>query len=404
MAIGLVRYERRTEGGMTCWALPDGATSSIDLRRLSQITDPAATGHAIAIYPGDLPSGSVDLDTGNATRDRDAWLSTLGFRPEGDNAVDQAWSMLLDGADDAHADAVRPLRCGRPGRFEMWLGGRRERTTTHIERLKQAVYTRRDLDAIFDDVQAGRLPDGIHRKALKAEADRLGLDWRTLRSKAARWKNETAIEPTTEINDPFNAGAFVLLDTYNGWTTPQAATPFQTGSSRLVCEAVSGGPLWFAWNGTTLSASNNQSDLIDLTTENVNPIGAACRGNGTSTCYSGDSWQGVHRLNVCVAGSFTNLASTTWSAGPQRLRVQAIESTIKSSSNGSAWQHTATNTTITTGLRVGLWYYREFGGGFRTIQDFYATDFLGSSSSGSINAASLRNQYKRGMLWPTDGM
>ena len=395
MAIGLVRYERRTEGGMTCWALPDGATSSIDLRRLSQITDPAATGHAIAIYPGALPDGSVELESGNATRDRDAWLSTLGFRPQGDTAVDQAWSMLLDGADDAHADAVRPLRCGRPDRFEMWLGGRRERTTTHIERLKQAVYTRRDLDTIFDDVQAGKLPDGIHRKVLKAEADRLGLDWRTLRSKAARWKNETAIDPTTEINDPFKSGSFVLLNTYNGWTTPQGASPFQTGGDYLALDGGQSTGSYFAWHQTSLSASANQADGIDVTRNGDSdyniPAGVAARGDGTSTAYISSHYQASLRIHSSVSNALTQLTATARTGtAPYRLRIQPIGSTIKASQFGSAWDLQITNTTITTGLRVGMWVFAlGYTNYFAIVQDFYGVDFVAPTVTNNTASATF---------------
>lgn len=378
MAIGLVRYEWRTVGGVSFWALPAGCTSSIDLRRLSQITDPAATGYAIAIYPGPLPEGSVELDTGNETTDRDAWLSTLGFRPEGATAIDQAWSLLLDGADNAHSDAVRPLRCGRPDRLEMWLGGRRERTTTHIERLKQAVYARADLNAIFDDVQAGKLPDGIHRKALRAEANRLGIDWQTLRPKAARWKNETALDPTTQITDEGWAGTSQSLAAY-GWTVWGTSNTWTTGAGVFLFSGnTNTGVVGF--HPTTLSAS----DMI--ATAEVPASGDLCgpfaRGSGSTD----SNWAGYGATNSTADGtlqlySFVNatltLINQIWPSGstPFTQRVQAVGSTIRASDNGSAFRITATNTAVTTGLRAGLW---GWGGGFAnvTVNVFTAEDFI----------------------------
>lgn len=382
MAVGLVRYERRTEGGMTCWALPDGATSSIDLRRLSQITDPAATGHAIAVYPGDLPAGSVELDTGNATRDRDAWLSTLGFRPEGDNAVDQAWSMLLNGADDTHADACRPLRCGRADKFELWLGGKRERFTSHIDRLKQGVYVRRDLDRIFDDVTAGKLPAGIHRKSLKAEADRLGIDWQTLRSKSARWRGETALDPETTISDPFNSGAEANLNTYGSWTTPQHAASFTTGSGYATLKGGASSGSFFAWHPTAMSLANMQADMIDVTrsgdTNYDIPAGVTCRGNGSDTAYITSHYQNSLRIHSSVTGGLTQLATTTRTgSAPYRLRVYAVGSTIKGAQTGSAWDLSVTNTAVTSGLYAGMWVHGLGYVGYNTIaQGFYAEDFV----------------------------
>lgn len=388
MTIGLVPYARRTEGGMSSWALPDGATSSIDLRRLSQITNEAATGYAIAIYDGSLPDGSVELDTGNVTRDRDAWLSTLGFRPEGENAIDWAWDQLSEGrgADDSHTDHCRPIRCATPGFAEMWLGSRNIRSLSHTDKLRQAVLARKDLDAIFDDVVAGKLPDGIHRKCLMAEADRLGIDWRTLRSKSSRWRNETPLVPTTVINDPFKDGGFVLLNTYNSWTTPQNTNPFQTGGGYLALEANVMFGSYFAWHPTSLSTSNNQADAIDVTRSgdpNYNvPSGVMCRGNGTADGYTSNHYQGNFRLHSVISGGVTELATTArGGSGPHRLRVQAIGSTIKASETGSSWGHSVTNTAVTSGLRVGFWIFSiNFSGMYTIVQDFYARDFLTPAS------------------------
>lgn len=382
MSVGLVPYLWKSEpGDVPHWALPDGDTSSIQVQTGPQIADPASTGYAIATYAGPLPDGSVELATGNVTRDRDAIESTLGFRPEGETIPEMVRSLLTDGADDAHLDAVRPLRCHIPSQFELHLGGKHTFPTSHTDRLREAVYVRRDLDAFLDDVQAGRLPDGIHRKVLKAEADRLGIDWRTLRSKATRWRNETALAPTTEINDPFNDGAFVLLNTYNGWTTPQGSADFQTGLGRLACQENQGGQnvFKFAWHTTPLSSPNNQADLVDVPPESFSPFGAACRGDGTATAYTADNWSGAHRLFAIVSGSHVSLASTTSTAASLlRLRVQALASTIKTDDAGSSWRQTVTNTTISAGLRVGLYYFPvgQSSSNYRVAQGFYGLDFL----------------------------
>jgi len=403
MAIGLVRYQR--SDGLPYWHLPSGATSSIDLRRRSQITDPASTGYAIAIYPDELPPDSIELDTGNVTRDRGAWLSTLGFQPEGDNAIDWTWSHLLDGADDTFADTCRPLRCGRPDKFEMWLGGRHERPTTHTQRLKQAVLTRYDLDRIFDEVAAGRYPNGTHRKALQAEADRLGIDWQTLRSKATRWQNETPLKPSTTITDEGWAGTSQSLAAY-GWAVWGTSNTWTTGAGVFLFSGnTNSGVVGF--HPTTLSSS----DMI--ATAEVPTGGDLCgpfaRGSGSTD----SNWAGYGATNSAadatlqlysfVAAAMT-LIDQIWPSGstPYTQRVQAIGSTIKAADAASAFRITATNTAITTGLRAGLW---GWGGAYSnvTVNVFTADDFQ-SASSGSINAASLRNQYKRGMLWPTDGM
>lgn len=388
MVVGLVPFRWVTDRGMPHWALPDGVTSSIDLRRVGQITDTAATGYAIAIYPDALPDGSVALETGNITRDRDAWLATLGYRPAGANAVEWAWSHLMDGADDQFAAACRPLRGGRGGRIEMHLGGRNERALSHTERLVQAVLKRRELDEIFDDVQAGRLPDGIHRKALQAEADRLGIDPLTLRSKATRWRNETPLRPTTTITDEGNSGSYVSMTVY-GWTESGTLNKWTTGSGLFRFAADGSGQQSWAWHPTSLSSSNNQSSLVNHTTGN-SVSACICRGNG-GTGPDGTAWSGyindlygsTHHAYAVVLGVGTSLANIARSAStPRTFAIKAVDSSITAtSSNGTT--STVTNTAVTTGLRVGVYGYNA--GGTDTFETFSADDFL--SSSGPLKSA-----------------
>ena len=364
MAIGLVPYQWKTDGGMTGWALPDGAVSAIDLRRLSQIADNTATGYAIAVYDGSLPEGAVELDTGDVTRDRDAWFSTLGFRPEGETAIDWAWDQLSEGrgADDSHADHCRPIRCATPEFVEMWLGGRNVRSLSYTDKLRQAVLARKDLDAIFNDVVAGKLPDGVHRKALKAEADRLGIDWRTLRSKSARWRSETPLEPTTTITDEGWSGSTQTLAAY-GWTVLDGATghTWNTGADTIIFGNTGNSENSVAYHPTTLSSSDNYASALTANLENS--CGSVCRGGGTtSTNWSAYGVKNGGGAGGCTLYSFVNAvatqlgyASAAGSSSPYTRRVQAIGSAIKGSDNNTAWRLEVTNTAVSTGLRVGLW-------------------------------------------------
>lgn len=396
MAIGLVPYQWKTDG-MTRWELPAGVTASIDLRRSDQISDTKATGYAIAIYPGSLPAGSVALDTGNVTRDRDAWLATLGFRPSGTNAIEWTWSQLTEGADDTHAAACRPLRTENRDRAELWLGTRYERALSATERTRQLLLCRNDLNAIFDEVVAGHLPPNMHRKALMAAARRLGLDWQTVRPAGVRWQNETAAEPATDITDDFPAGGYVALNTYNSWTTPTSTLPFTVGSGQLRIEGfVSGlanGSSHFAWNGTTLSDSNNQADFVSCTTNNFIG-GVVCRGNGTSTGYAAACFSG--NLYLYVVTGLTNLGSIAKAADPVRLRVQAIGSTIKASDNGSTWSISVTNTAISSGLRVGAYLFANstYSGQYVTADSFYATDFIAAATRSTWAKRKITRGFK----------
>lgn len=375
------------------WA---GHGPGVDLRRHSEMAAQGGVGgYGIFEVADDANIDGMVTFTGNVTRDRDAWQRTLGFRPEGDNVIDWTFDQLIRGADNSHADAPRPLRCIEPTRWELHLGGRHERLTGHLDRLRDAVYVRYDLDAILDQVESGDLPPNIHRKVLKAEADRLGIDWRTLRSKTARWRNETPLDPTTTISDPMNSGAYVDLTSYNGWEAPQSTYPFETGSGLLRIKGwdnrmfMSG--YYNAWHGTPLSANNNQAELVGCNTANFS-CGPVARGNGTSAGYVAYCQGGDLTLANSSPG-FTPLATIAKASDPIRLRIKALGSTIQASDTASSWRLTVTDTSITTGLRVGVVTVAVsfYSGQFTTATDFEARDFLAptvtsKTASGTIGA------------------
>lgn len=360
------------------WA---GHGPGVDLRRHSEMAAQGGVGgYGIFEVADDADIDGMVTFTGNATRDRDAWQRTLGFRPEGDNVIDWTFDQLIRGADNSHADAPRPLRCIEPTRWELHLGGRHERLTGHLDRLRDAVYVRYDLDEILNAVEAGELPPNIHRKVLKAEADRLGIDWRTLRSKSARWRNETPLDPTTTISDPMNSGAYVDLTSYNGWEAPQSTYPFEAGEGLLRAKGYDGrlsmGGYYSAWHGTSLSSSNNQAEFIGCNTASF-ACGPVARGNGTTSGYIAYCQGG--NLNLGTASpSFSSLASTTKASDPIRLRIKALGSTIQASDTDVSWKLSVTNTSITTGLRVGLvsFAFSIYSGQYTSATDFEARDFL----------------------------
>lgn len=391
MAVGLVRYYWRTDDGMPHWALPDRVTSAIDLRPLSILPDTNSIGYAVAVIDGPLPDGSVELETGNETRDRDAWGSTLGYRPEGNNVAELTRSQLLDGADDTGDAAVRPLR-GPREKVELWLGGRHEFDVSYTERLRQQVYTRNDLEKLMDDVEAGRLPLVMVRKALRAYADQHGISPDTLKRKTARWRGVTAERPETAINDSFHPDSFIFLNAYTpsgasgAWTTAGgSASHWQTGESRGVFEAsFTSGSECFAWHPTAVSVSDNQCILYDVPGQDYGPFGPMCRGNGSTSGYRADNWFSRHRLWSFVSGVATSLGDVAaTSQSLHQLRVRAISSAIKGSDVSGSWRIEATNTANTVGLRVGMSGYSTGGSSqYRIAQSLEGRDFLTLSVTG----------------------
>lgn len=396
MKVGLVPYQFHVEiqksnigadeVNLEYWRLPDNVISSIDLRSIEQISNINSIGYAIATLADDnIPEGFIELETGNITNDRDAWFSIFGFRPEGVNVTDWIFSHLTDGADDNFELSCRPLRIDNRQTLDIYLDGKKQRNLSNYEMLKQAVLARRDLDKILDDVESNKLPPDIHRKVLKAEADRLGIDWRTLRSKSKRWKNESPLEPTTEVTDTFTV-ADRYLNGYNGWGSwTNSASPFYISGNKLVFFDSNGGAYAnnVIYNGTTFSSSDNLAELIDLTRGEQNPVGIVCRGNASTTYYLSSAYQTNNRLYSFVSNAGTQL--TTYGSLPAtlQLRIKAVGSTISYGHVANTWQTSVTNTAITVGLRVGVYSYPTNGGSSfdRTAETFYARDYLSPTIS-----------------------
>jgi hypothetical protein len=400
MAVALVPYAWKTDDGMPHWALPDNVTSAIDLRPLALMPDQKSVGYAVAVIDGDLPEGSVEF-TGNETRDRDAWESTLKFRPTGGTVEEIVWSHLTDGADDAGEAACRPLRCHKPDRLELHLGGRKERQTTATERLKQAVLIRADLARMVDDES---IPRRMLGKFLQAEADRMGIDAITLRGKGAKLRDIRPERPETTITDPFRDNAsFIFLSAYTpsgaagSWTVAgENGNRFQTGNngsdglgSKLYFDGGGGGisignASNYGWHPTSLSLSNNTAILEGVGRNGGQPaLGPLCRGNGTTSGYTCDN------ADASLVRSFSLVANVGSSLGTgarstqtrDDLRAWASGSTIRFSDKATgAAIITVTNTALTVGLRVGVHGYS--GGGENNATGFSAYDDVPAASRG----------------------
>lgn len=383
MAVALIPYTLhdtvlepawRGSGVRYVWALPANVTAAIDLRPVASVTDLTAVGYALGLVDGDLPDGAVSLQTGNVSRDKSTWRRLLGFTPDGDTP--RAWlrSHLLAGADEAGEAACRPIRGSRA--VDIWLGDCDRHELDQTERLQQAVYARRDLDRIFDAVERGELPAHHHRKVLAAYAADLGISPLALRSKAARWRSESPLTPETSISEPFKPDGVVQLNGYNGWVA--TADRFTTGNGLLYISGAGNDETYWARHPTSLSSANNEATLSDLTGGTFHPAGVLCRGDtGYTNYYATDHWGTEHRLYRINSGVGTAMSSLTATAGSSRtLTVRALDSTIRGTDT-SGWRHTVTDTSITTGLRVGIWaYIQQTSSGQRTASAFSARDFL----------------------------
>jgi hypothetical protein len=404
MAVALVPYTWKTDDGMPHWALPDNVTSAIDLRPLALMPDQKSVGYAVAVIDGDLPEGSVSF-SGNETRDRDAWGSTLGFRPEGTNVAEYTRSQLLDGADDTGDAACRPLR-GPRDKVELWLGGRHEFNVSYTERLRQQVYTRNDLEKLMDDVEAERLPLVMVRKALQAYADQHGISADTLKRKTARWRGITPAKPETTITDGFRDNAsFIFLAAYGWSVNGENANRFQTGNSgdglgsKLYFDGGGGGigignASTYGWHPTSLSLSDNTAIAEGVGRNGGQPaLGPLCRGNGTTSGYNCDNADAsLLRAYSIVANVGASLGTGARSTQTRDdLRAWASGSTIRFSDKATgAAIITVTNTALTVGLRVGVHGYS--GGGENNATGFSAYDEVAAGVAALTTISATRRR------------
>ena len=386
MNYALVPYKWETGDGFPHWKLPENIVSSIDLRKTEDIINPLSNGYAVCVYSGEKPENSIALED-NFIFNKDAWNSIFGFRPEGDTVVDLIFSHLLDGSDDTFSNSCRPLRCSNIDELEIYLFAGFIRPTTYYNKLQQAVLVRNDLDTIFDDVIAGKLPDGTHRKFLKAEADRLGIDWRSLRSKNKRWKNETPLNPETSYTDTFFSGTETDLSNYNSYSVvPGLAT---TTTSVLLTGAgiVKMRPMTTGYTGyisgthnSALSSANMEVVGYGKAEKRIDYFGPACRINsGGTQSYTACSYEGFiyiyKRVGVWsyigyIAGAATDLA------------IKAVGSTI-SAGNYPSYTVSVTDTSISSNLRFGVAGYSSYTGDSRytSFNSLYARDFVAPTVS-----------------------
>lgn len=395
MATGLVKYEWRTGDGQAGWFLPGSPRAAIQLRTSPQIADPSSTGYAIAEYDGDLPPDSVSLGSRNVDLDRSAIESTLGFRPEGTTIPQMIRSLVVDGPDDANLDRWRPLRCSRPDKFEIHFGEKLEFPVSYTDRLRQGVYVRGDLEVALKAVEDGRVPPDTHRKMLWAEAKRLGIDWQTLRPKSKRWNRETPVAPTTTYTETFTSATTVRLNAYAGWTVngeqPLRFRVFSDG--RLIFD---GGSLEYlpayqsvyGWHPGVFPVANMEASLAGVSTSNTSsPFSLIARGDGSTSGYLSDSYNGSSRVAVMVGNVFTQLAAVASSAGPLTLRIRVNGSTIQTADAAGEWQHSITDMLLTSGGRFGLHGYSATS--FREASgDLWAEDILPAIPVVTNNSAS----------------
>lgn len=373
------------------WAWPD-ALSVVDLRNLpNQKTRGGLVGYGLCDIPDGVTPDGAEAFTGNGTRDRQMWRRVLGGNAAGDTPEELLLSHLLDNADDSGDASARPLR-GKRDKVEIhFRGERQERTLTNQQRRQQEVFVRADLNRLMDQVEDGKIPQRAIRKVLRAEAERLGLDWRDVKRElvkgGARWRDIDADQPETTITDDFSG-------TLSAWTQVSGTWDIvggQGGFSNPVGSDI------YMRHSTPLSSSNNEA-RVGTVIQNSNQgfLAVLCRASAGAPVegYAVGSFSSVpansdgFRLKY-VGGAQTFFGNTTgWLNGNTPMRVDAIGSTIRFANDLVGWDFTTTDTSITTGLYAGFAGYMHTSSSARRVDDFFASDFLPAISGVSPSSGS----------------
>lgn len=184
------------------------------------------------------------------------------------------------------------------------------------------------------------------------------------------------------------------------WTA--VAGTWTIASNVATRNAVVGSTPGSARYNTDLATSDNsaQVSVVALNaSSDVMSVGAACRFSSSAQTYYFVSLQvevnGTATINLgkMEAGTLTILASTATltTSFPETIKVQAVGSTIKAFRGGSEVL-SVTDTSITTGTRVGLHGRRRASGASWSADNFYAEDVGGGTPSpvtGTLAAATL---------------
>lgn len=392
MAIGLVPYKwLDMGGGYHAWTpgVQGEFTSGVDVRPLA-LKDRARglsdIGYGLIEFNGPAPEGTILLGD-NVTRNKLAWKRHLGYSPKEGTPQEMLVDHCLNGADEEGELSFRPMRCRNPETYEVHFAGRITRHLSGREIAQQVVIARRDLDRLFDQVERGELPEEILGKVLQSEAQRFRMDPEEMKGAGSRWKGVKARRPETSVTDEGNAGGSITLAAY-GWTIYGTAGSWTTGSGVFVFTQAANNSV-FALHPTSMSASHNYASTACPVT-GTDPCGPLCRFSGTSTAtacgYTNDNNSGLRTYSV-YNGSGTLIGSTTSGSAPFTRRIDAINSTIRTTDNASTWRTSISDSTNSVGTRIGMHGYGN--GSAVTVNTFTARDYVTPTVTSILPAAGL---------------
>jgi hypothetical protein len=375
------------EEGGGYWGLPPGTIGSIDLsasgarNRVFVTSDqPFAAGTVLAAFGDGTRLDQLAL----SGRARNDWNSLLGVSvPNGTILLDALWALCTTHADPTGATRAKPIMPTRKGVINLRLGGHGllrseklpEDPTLHPAWGVMQQVLRNDYRAIYNRNET------VARKWLGAQQIKLRLSDERVSELLIDDDLERVppIRPTTTILDDFNRGngglnnmQATVAGVGQGWFWN--ARGASVSSNQIITFTSFGGP--FCRQTTDeLSSPDHYSQFV-YKSETSFGHGPAVRMHASDhTWYCFRRHAGVFHLVRVVEGVGSNLDSaTTALEANDLLSLEVDGSDLIVRRNGTAII-THSDSEISEGLRVGVGFHLESGGGV-VFDDWEASDLV----------------------------
>lgn len=403
----LAPWEWKSDGFESFWAPPVGAKGSVDLRSVDV--------QSIAGSQGDKPFGFFALDPtvpvgsemvllgrgdcrelSTTEMMRSAWLSTIGYEPQGDNLVDLLFDQLTTGGTVSDSESVRPLMPGVQNCLDIYLGGHsrikrqlfRYGIHPHSNRVRDAL--REQFEKHFDAVDKGRMRQGQHQRILDFWLEKYKVpkgNWNQFVPPNLRGHISGPLPHDTMITDSFTGPQGPTIDGDLPWT--ELIDGFGIDSSNQCRHPYTGtlnGVTALARADSDLSSIDHyaQIDIGAASATGINRIGPITRKDGTATetFYHGRVATALDSASFSLCAIFKFVAGTATQLGTNEAIPNGISPLVRFQSDGSSLElivaetseMTQTDTAITAGVRCGVRSTLSNGETATRFDDFIAED------------------------------
>ena len=397
------------------WMPPLGTVGCVDLASLPQLAGAPGSPRSLGFFATTsvLPSEYTLLGNGDCrsllttAAMVSAWKAATGFAPSGQYLVDLLYDQLTSGSDPTGQNACLPLVPTADGWLEVHLGGHSpvkserfewgkpgSRGTNHTPKLKALLQAdfRRYWTANQD--QAQRVMDfWCDKYRLQGPTD-----WHEVVPKDLLPHVPGRLPHSTTLSENFNTADSTTLGPTYTWTEYTNGTVADTWSIVSNAAQCTNGT---ASNGNSaraeadLSSSDNNAaaTITSIGSSGNQQAGTCCRFDSASATAYLVRELGINStfsLDKMSDGSITNLGSVSQApATGVTVQVEANGSTITSYYNGTL-KSTQTDTTISSGLRGGIFGYSA--GGNAALDNWTASDVGGGG--GGILYTQLERDVK----------